>query len=194
MSEKPAEAAIDGPEETLEPAPSEEHAALDALLAEAEARAEEADARVGEAEARAAAAEAKLAERERALTERLARLQADFENFRRRSREDAAQAAARGKLDFVRTLIPVLDNLERALAHTEDEGLKLLARQLHSTLAAEGLVVLDPTGEAFDARVHEAIAQEAREGVEAGMVIATVEKGYALDGKVLRPARVVVAA
>lgn len=187
MSEKPAEAAVEGPEETLEPAPSEEHDALEALLAEA-------DARAADAEARAAAAEAKLAERERALTERLARLQADFENFRRRSREDVAQAAARGKLDFVRTLLPVLDNLERALAHTEDEGLRLLARQLHATLAAEGLVVLDPTGEAFDAKVHEAIAQEAREGVQAGTVVATVEKGYALDGRILRPARVVVAA
>lgn len=184
MSEKPAEATV--PEETLAPVPSEEDAALDALLAEA-------DARAADAEARAAAAEAKLAEREKALMERLARLQADFENFRRRSREDAAQSAARGKLDFVKALVPVLDNLGRALAHTEDEGLRLLARQIDATLAAEGLVVIEPTGEAFDARVHEAIAQEAREGVESGTVVATVEKGYALEGRVLRPARVVVA-
>lgn len=144
--------------------------------------------------ARAEEAETRLAERERELVERLARLQADFDNYRRRSREEAAQASARGKLDFVKTLIPVLDNLDRALAHANDEGLKLLARQLQSTLAAEGLLVLEPEGEAFDAKVHEALASETREGVKSGTVVTVVEKGYALDGRVLRPARVIVAA
>jgi molecular chaperone GrpE len=131
--------------------------------------------------------------RERELLDRLARLQADFDNFRRRSREEAAQASARGKLEFVKTLVPVLDNLERALSHAEDEGLRLLARQLQDVLAKHGLIVLDPTGEPFDAKVHEAIASEARDGVAAGTVLTTLEKGYALDGRVVRPARVVVA-
>lgn len=136
---------------------------------------------------------AQLEAREKELVDRLARMQADFDNFRRRSREESAQAAARGKEAFVKALIPALDSLDRALAHAEDAGLKLLARQLQSALADQGLVALDPTGEAFDAKVHEALASEAKEGVKAGTVVSTVEKGYALDGRVLRPARVIVA-
>lgn len=137
---------------------------------------------------------AALEAREKELLERLARMQADFENFRRRAREDAATSKAAGKLDLVKALIPVIDNLDRALAHSEDEGLKLLARHLQSTLAGAGLLVLAPEGEAFDAKMHEAIAQEAREGAKPGTVLTVVEKGYVLDGKLVRPARVVVAA
>lgn len=135
-----------------------------------------------------------LETREKELVERLARMQADFENYRRRSREDAAAATGRGKESLLKALLPVLDNLDRALAYAEDEGLRLLARQLHQTLAAQGVAVLDPMGEAFDAKQHEAIAQQAAEGVKAGTIVAVAEKGYALEGRVLRPARVVVAA
>jgi len=189
MSEKPAKTALEGPEQTpdTEPEESGEEETVSQRLADV-------GSALQAAEARALGAEEKLAQREKELTDRLARLQADFENFRRRSREDAALSAARGKGDFVRTLIPFLDNLDRALAHADDEGLRLLARQLHASLAAEGLVVLDPAGEVFDAKVHEALASEAREDVESGTVLTVVEKGYALDGKVLRAARVIVAA
>ena len=160
----------------------------------AEEPAEDAASAAAEAEARAKAAEERLAAREKELVEKLARLQADFDNYRRRTREDMAQATARGKTESVKALLPVLDNLDRALAHAQDEGLKLLARQLQSALAAQGLLVLEPLGEAFDAKVHEAIASEAREDAKAGTVLTVVEKGYALDGKLLRPARVIVAA
>lgn len=173
---------VEGPETTLDPVREESHVGSGAAE------------RLAAAEARAKELEARLAQRERELTDRLARLQADFENFRRRARDDSAQATARGKSDFVKALLPVLDNLDRALAHAEDDGLRLLARQLASTLASQGLLVLDPTGEAFDAKVHEAIASEARDGVKSGTVLAVVEKGYAFEGRVLRPARVVVAA
>ncbi|HUR69887.1 MAG TPA: nucleotide exchange factor GrpE [Candidatus Thermoplasmatota archaeon] len=162
--------AVEGPEEVLEPVREQSHE------------------QTGLTEKVAT-----LESREKALVDRLARLQADFDNFRRRTREDGAQAAARGKLEFVKALLPVLDNLDRALAHTQDEGLRLLSRQLQDVLAAQGLLVLDPTGAPFDAKVHEAIAQEPRDGVKSGTVVATVEKGYALDGRVVRPARVVVA-
>lgn len=137
--------------------------------------------------------EEKLASREKELIERLARLQADFDNYRRRAREDAGLATARGKEQALRAFLPLLDNLERALAHSEDAGLKLLSRQLEEVLRTQGVTVLAPEGEPFDARVHEAIAQETREGVKAGLVLTVVEKGYSLDGRVLRPARVVVA-
>ena len=134
-----------------------------------------------------------LEARERELVDRLARLQADFENHRRRSREEGALAAARGKEALLRALLPTLDGLDRALQHAEDEGLRLLARQLAGTLQQQGVTVLAPEGGAFDAKLHEAVAQEAREGVEAGTVLAVLEKGYALDGRLVRPARVVVA-
>lgn len=134
-----------------------------------------------------------LEAREKELLDRLARLQADFENYRRRAREDVAQAKTAGKLDFVKALIPVIDNLDRALSHSKDEGLALLAKHMQATLAGAGLVVLSPEGEGFDAKIHEAIAQEAREGAKAGTVLTVVEKGYMLDGKLVRPARVIVA-
>jgi len=137
---------------------------------------------------------AALEARERELLDRLARLQADFENFRRRSREEAAQAAGRGKEALLKALLPALDSLDRALAHAEDAGLKAIARLLAQSLAEQGVVVLDPAGEAFDARWHEAVAQEPREGAKPGTVVAVLEKGYALEGRVLRPARVVVVA
>lgn len=144
----------------------------------------------GELKARVAELEA----REKELVDRLARLQADFENFRRRSREDVAAASGRGKESFLKALLPVLDNLDRALAFSEDEGLRLLSRQLRQTLDSQGIVVLDPQGEAFDAKLHEAIAQQSAEGVKSGQILAVAEKGYSLEGRVLRPARVIVAA
>jgi molecular chaperone GrpE len=168
--EHPEHHAVEGPEETLEPAREQAH--------------EEPGLH-----ARAAALEA----RERELLDRLARMQADFDNFRRRTREESVQAAARGKESLLKALLPLLDNLDRALAHTDDAGLKAIARQLAATLAEQGVIVLDPAGEAFDARWHEAVAQEPREGAKPGTIVAVLEKGYALDGRVLRPARVVVA-
>lgn len=137
---------------------------------------------------------AALEAREKDLLDRLARMQADFENFRRRAREESAASKARGKEDLLRELLPLLDNLDRALAHGADEGLRLLSRQLHDALRAQGVTVLAPEGEAFDAKLHEAISQEARDGAKAGTVLVVAEKGYLLDGRVLRPARVVVAA
>lgn len=162
---------VEGPEETLEGAREQSH------------EAEGLSQRV-----------AQLETRERELVERLARLQADFENFRRRSRIEVGDAAGRGKEQLLKALLPSLDNLDRALAHTDDAGLKAVARGLRDALAAQGIAVLDPAGEAFDAKMHEAIASEAREGTKSGTVLAVVEKGYALEGRVVRPARVIVAA
>lgn len=168
-------AAVEGPETALDDVREESHVAageIDALRS------------------KLAAAEA----REKELLDRAARIQADFENFRRRAREENASAAARGKEAFVRELFPVIDNVDRALAHSADEGVRLLAKHLHATLASAGLAMLDPAGEVFDAKAHEAIASERREGVKSGTVVTVVEKGYLLDGRLLRPARVIVAA
>lgn len=168
MDEKaPEHHAVEGPEETLDPAREAERA-----LEELRAR---------------------MQQREAELVDRLARLQADFDNFRRRSREEAAQASGRGKEALLKALLPTLDNLDRALAHTEDPGLKAILRALRESLVAQGIQVIDPAGEGFDAKLHEAIATESREGAKPGSVLAVVEKGYVLDGRVVRPARVVVA-
>ncbi|MEA3198953.1 MAG: molecular chaperone GrpE [Thermoplasmata archaeon] len=166
----PPHAPVEGPEESLEPAREQAHEP-DGMMARLEA----------------------LAAREKELLDRLARMQADFENFRRRSRLEVGEAAGRGKEALLKALLPSLDNLDRALAHTEDPGLKAVARGLAGALAAQGIVVLDPAGEAFDAKLHEAIATEAREGAKPGAVLRVAEKGYQIDGRVVRPARVVVA-
>jgi molecular chaperone GrpE len=130
------------------------------------------------------------------------RTKADFENYRKRVARETAAALARGKAELARELLPAIDNLERALAAGQDaaahkalvEGVAMVRDELHSRLRAAGVESFDPTGEKFDPQVHEAISVKPEEGTEAGVVVETVEKGYRLDGQVLRPARVVVSA
>ncbi|MGH2993778.1 MAG: nucleotide exchange factor GrpE [Solirubrobacterales bacterium] len=150
------------------------------------------------------------------------RTRADFENYRRRAAQDAEEAGRRAKSSLARELVPSLDNLERALraagidpdaedhpgtdpaepeAPAEDlagngsglaHGVLLVYRELRSTLERAGVETYDPAGERFDPTWHEALATRAQDGTEAGVVLETVEKGYRLDGQVLRAARVVV--
>ena len=125
------------------------------------------------------------------------RTQAEFENFRKRATRDIAQAGQRAKANLVRELLPVVDNLERALATAnpdEDhlaEGVRLVHVELVNTLERNGIQAFDPAGEQFDPTVHEAISM--REGENgSGIVLDVVEKGYRLGDSVIRPARVVV--
>jgi molecular chaperone GrpE len=125
------------------------------------------------------------------------RTQAELENFRKRAARDVAQAADRAKAKLVRELLPVVDNLERALqtANPEEdhlaEGVRLVHVELINTLARNGIESYSPAGEAFDPTVHEAISM--REGENgSGLVLDVVEKGYKLGDNVIRPARVVV--
>jgi molecular chaperone GrpE len=125
------------------------------------------------------------------------RTQAEFENFRKRATRDVAVAGERAKASLVRELLPVVDNLERALATAnpeEDhlaEGVRLVHVELVNTLERNGIKPFDPAGEPFDPTVHEAISM--REGDNgAGIVLDVVEKGYKLGDNVIRPARVVV--
>jgi molecular chaperone GrpE len=130
------------------------------------------------------------------------RTQADFDNYRKRVAREAAEAAARGKAELARELIPVVDNLERALEATGDDdreaarslakGVTLVLEELRTTLARAGVESYDPGGEPFDPIWHEALQTRVAEGEEAGTVVEVLEKGYRLDGQVLRPARVVV--
>jgi molecular chaperone GrpE len=125
------------------------------------------------------------------------RTQAELENVRKRAARDVMQAGARAKANLVRELLPVVDNLERALATAnpeEDhlaEGVRLVHVELINTLERNGIQAFDPAGEQFDPTVHEAISM--REGDNgSGIVLDVVEKGYKLGDNVIRPARVVV--
>ena len=126
------------------------------------------------------------------------RTKADFENYRKRVSREASEALARGKAELARELLPVIDNLERALEapSSEDDalakGVSMVLDELRAKLGAAGVESFEPTGERFDPQLHEALSTQPAEGTEAGMVLETVEKGYRLNGQVLRPARVVV--
>lgn len=127
------------------------------------------------------------------------RTKADFENYRRRAAGEVEAARVRGRAELAARLIPAIDNLERALAAAGvsegDElakGVAMVHADLNEGLKSAGVEVYDPAGERFDPAWHEALATRAQEGTEPGAVIETLEKGYRLDGQVLRPARVVV--
>ena len=129
----------------------------------------------------------------------LQRLKAEFDNFRRRAQRDQADLVARASERLVKQLLPVVDDLERALefaaAHEEarlEEGVALVHRALADALAKEGLVEVETEG-AFDPHTQEALLSQPSEADE-GSVIQVLQKGYRLGDRVLRPARVVVSA
>ena len=141
-----------------------------------------------------------VARRERAEYLSLAqRTQADFENYRKRAAKEAAAAGGRAKRGLIGELLPVVDNLERALASAGEgeehlaDGVRLVHSELISVLGRNGVEPFDPAGEKFDPTFHEALSTRAQEGADPGTVIDVVEKGYSLNGTVVRPARVVVA-
>ncbi len=148
-----------------------------------------------ELEERLAALEA---ERDEYLND-LKRVAADFENYRKRAARMEEGLVARAHERLVKELLPVLDDLERALeaaaGHEEaklEEGVRLVHRALADLLAREGLAEIETDG-AFDPHVHEALLSQPAEGAEAGAVIQVLQKGYRLGDRVLRPARVIVA-
>jgi len=129
----------------------------------------------------------------------LQRLKAEFENYRKRVSRDQAEFVARASERLMKQLLPVLDDLERALEaaaeHEEaklEDGVRLVHRQLAGVLAKEGLVEVDTHG-AFDPHTQEALLAQPSEAAE-GDVIQVLQKGYKLGERVLRPARVVVSA
>ena len=142
--------------------------------------------------------EALAAERDEYLND-LKRVAAEFENFRKRAARDQADFTARANERLVKELLPVLDDLGRALEAAEkheeaklEEGVRLVHRQLAEVLRKEGLAEVETDGK-FDPHVHEALLTQPSEAPE-GSVIDVVQKGYRLGDRVLRPARVVVAA
>ena len=129
----------------------------------------------------------------------LKRVAADFEHYRKRVARDQESLVARAHERLVKELLPVLDDLERALAAAEEheeakleDGVRLVHRALSDVLARAGLSEIDTDG-AFDPHVHEALLAQPADDAEPGSVVQVLQKGYRLGDRVLRPARVVVA-
>lgn len=131
------------------------------------------------------------------------RAQADFENYRKRMTAEVQAAGARGRAEAIRDVVPMLDDLERAIqaagldpeGDSEDglsHGVLLVFRSLRDSLSRNGVEAVDPEGERFDPTAHEALSTVATDGVESGVVVEVVQKGYRLDDQLIRPARVVV--
>jgi molecular chaperone GrpE len=138
------------------------------------------------------------------------RTKADFENYRRRMIAETSAAARRGRLEVVPGLIEALDNLERVLDNekiaTADaldggppddapvslQGVIVAYRDLHSTLKQIDVEAYHPVGEQFDPNLHEALQAVPADGIEAGVVVEVMQRGYRSDDHVIRPARVVV--
>ncbi len=170
-----------------------------------EAGGAEMPARVAELEAALAAARAEAAE-QRAKAESyldlLQRTQADFLNYKRRREQERAAEAEATQAELLRQLLPVLDDLERALTqvpaelrgHPWVEGMPLIARRLRLALAEAGLTRVGAPGEPFDPRWHEAVAYEPHPDYAEGQIAAVVRPGYRLGDRVVRPAQVTVAA
>jgi len=124
----------------------------------------------------------------------LQRLKAEFDNYRKRVARDQQELAVRAHERLVADLLPVLDDLERALNHEGDieEGVRLVHRALAAALGKEGLVEIATDGQ-FDPHTQEALLSQPSEAPE-GAVIGVLQKGYRLGDRVLRPARVVISA
>lgn len=123
----------------------------------------------------------------------LKRVQADFENYRKRVMRDQANVAARATAAVIEDLLPVLDNFERAISHGEGgEGVELVFKQLRSVLEREGLEEIAAEGAEFDPNVHEAVESREQPGLEAPTVVDLFRRGYLFKGQLLRPAMVAV--
>jgi molecular chaperone GrpE len=135
-----------------------------------------------------------------ALKDQLLRTRADFDNFRKRIARDDARLRKTAAEGVVRDLLPVLDNLERALEHANDDsgglasGVEMVRKQFSEVLARHGLSAIPSDGHTFDPNVHEAVACVPSEETPPNHVIQEFQRGYRLGDRVLRPAKVVVSA
>lgn len=181
---------------TLEPAGDEaEGAASDA----GEQAGDELDALKAQLAEETAAKEAALRERDE-LYDRWLRLQAEFDNFRKRTRRELEESKAKGAEELILKLLPVVDNLERALASAPGasaaavaEGVKMIHKQFLSVLEDVGVRPIPAVGTPFDPTLHEAVAYEESDAHPDGVVMEEVLRGYAFGGRALRPSMVKVA-
>lgn len=130
---------------------------------------------------------------------RVLRLQADYENLRRRSRQEREDLLKYGSEQLIKAMLSVLDNFKRALDSTGDggekfvSGVEMIHRQLNDVLGNEGVTPIPTVGELFDPNLHEAVMQVEDTGQPENTVVEELRMGYFLKGKVIRPAMVKVA-
>ncbi len=130
-----------------------------------------------------------------------ARLQADFDNYRRRTKEEQARLSKTVTASIIKKFLPVLDNLDRALAHMSKdenagpylEGFQLMEKVFNKVMQEFGLVEIDAQGKPFDPYYHEALMEIQSDDVEEDTVVAVLQKGYMIGEEVLRPSKVQVA-
>jgi molecular chaperone GrpE len=154
---------------------------------------------IAESEPQPAEEEGNLRERLEEARDRYIRLRADFENYRRRVDRDRDEYRRLAVADVVSLLLPVLDNLNRALKVLESEaprewcqGLELVQQHFGEALRKLGMEEIDALGKPFDPNLHEAVMVVSRPDLPSGTISEVFEKGYSLGGKVVKPARVVV--
>ena len=200
--EEPEEVAATGEPEAGEPeaAEAEPEATAEGEDEAVTERADETGPEAGEEDAIAADLAKARAEAESYLDD-LRRLQADFDNYRKRTLREQTARTASASQALVARLLPVLDNFELAVSAAEQsrdfdrmlKGVEMVLGALREVLEGEGLVKIEAEGKPFDPERHEAVIAVEQEGSEPGMVVDIVRAGYELGGKVLRPAMVKVA-
>jgi len=200
-AQEPREIPIDGADEVTEGAAEAAAPAPEAEPAEtAEAAEPEADSIEEEAEAVADAERVAKAEAEAAaMRDKYLRLQAEWDNYRKRTAEEAGEMRVRAAEKLMGDLLPVMDDFERAIAHAEAngdagllDGVKAISTKLSESLGKHGLETIDPAGEAFDALEHQAVGQVEDASVPDETVAQVYQKGYRLGKKVIRPAMVTI--
>jgi len=135
------------------------------------------------------------------LRDQLLRTAADFDNYRKRTRREIDEAKARGRDDAVKDILPVFDNLERAVAAADSaqtvasvvEGVKMVLKLFEDTAERMGLTRVKTVGERFDPAVHEALQQQETDAHPAGTILTEIVPGYKVGERLLRAAMVVVA-
>ncbi|QEH49094.1 nucleotide exchange factor GrpE [Aggregatibacter actinomycetemcomitans] len=148
--------------------------------------------------------EAQLAEASKKEQDLLLRTRAEIDNIRRRTEQDIEKAHKFALEKFAKDILNTIDNLERALAtpaNTEDDsvkalfdGVELTLKELLATVARFGIEPVGAVGEVFDPELHQAISMQPAEGFQSNQITAVLQKGYLLNGRVIRPAMVMVAA
>jgi molecular chaperone GrpE len=133
--------------------------------------------------------------------EKALRAQAELDNMRKRTARDIENAHKYSLERFVNDLLPVIDSMELGLSATENaadiaslkEGMELTHKMFAASLEKFGVKVIDPQGEKFNPEMHQAVSMQEAEGVDSGNVINVMQKGYELNGRLVRPAMVIVA-
>lgn len=124
------------------------------------------------------------------LEDQLKRALADYQNLERRVEEERRLLGQLSSAILIEKFLPVLDNLESAQSHLNDQGLDLVIKQFKDILTSEGVEEIQTDGQTFDPNLHE--ATDVTEGPNEGKIVKIIRKGYKIDNKVLRPAQVVV--